>query len=97
MSKISCRGKMCVDEDTGRVFFLPDPECSSSEMAQVKLSAIDRGVGFANPVNKPAPEKEEEKKDKEVDKEVAEEEDKDEEDDDDKEDDKDEDDDKEDK
>jgi hypothetical protein len=50
MGKISCKGRMCRDEETGQVFFLPDPSCSESDMSKIKLGAVETGVGFAKPI-----------------------------------------------
>jgi hypothetical protein len=41
---------MCRDEETGQVFFLPDPSCPESDMAKIKLGAVETGVGFAKPI-----------------------------------------------
>lgn len=46
MGNVVCHGKMCVDEDTGVVFFLPDKECDPQSYAKVRQDASLDGVMF---------------------------------------------------
>lgn len=53
MGKVTCHGKMCIDEDTGVVFFLPDKECDPQSYAKVRQEASMDGVMFAKtPIEK---------------------------------------------
>lgn len=49
MGKITCKGKVCVDEETGAVFFLPDPECKPEAYAKVKEQSAEMGIAMLNP------------------------------------------------
>jgi len=57
MGKIICKGKVCVDEETGATFFLPDPECNPEDFAEVRRSAIERGIAFIEPIRRKEPRK----------------------------------------
>ena len=53
MGKVTCHGKMCIDEDTGVVFFLPDKDCDPKSYAKVRQDASLEGVMFAKaPIEK---------------------------------------------
>ncbi|GAI67443.1 unnamed protein product [marine sediment metagenome] len=49
MGKVTCRGKVCVDEETGAVFFLPDPECSPKDYVKVKEASAEQGIAMLKP------------------------------------------------
>lgn len=46
MGKIRCKGDMCVDEETGRVFFIPSKECDPKSYAKVKEESTNEGISF---------------------------------------------------
>ena len=63
MGKIVCRGRMCKDEETGAIFFLPDPGCDPKSFAQVNAGAKITGIAMIDPAATPKqPEKTKTKK-----------------------------------
>mgnify|MGYP001295763972 CR=1 FL=1 len=51
MGRISCKGSLCWDEDTGRAFFLPDRTCDPKAYAKVRNKSVETGIGFGFPAN----------------------------------------------
>lgn len=49
MGKVRCAGELCWDEETGKVYFIPS-KCDKDSYAVVKQEAVDKGIGFAQPV-----------------------------------------------
>lgn len=54
MAKVRCEGSLCWDEETGKVYFLPS-KCDREAYATVRSRAVERGIGFANPVEQMKP------------------------------------------
>ena len=59
MGKIVCRGRMCKDEETGAIFFLPDPECNPDDFVKLNDDARITGISMVNPKVIPKKEKKE--------------------------------------
>jgi len=49
MGKVTCDGKVCVDEETGAVFFLPSVKCDPEAYAKIKEQSAEKGIAMIEP------------------------------------------------